>query len=364
MRKVQRDRTHRVDAFTLIELLVVIAIIAILVALLLPAVQQAREAARRAQCKNNLKQIGLALHNYEETYKMLPYGGFFSGPPQNTARRYSGFVMLLPFLDQEPQYNEFAKAHFRKDPWDQNFKPNCTQQPGLLCPSDGPTIEGGRIAKTNYMFSRGDTIWDNNQWCGNGKRGMRGMFMSLGDNMDPNNSGRMRQFAEVTDGLSNTIAMSERIKGKGQGKKTSDGAMVSGMGNPGNNQRTTPSYTADPSRFKNGTYLTGVRHWQGSRWSDGAPWFTGCTTVLPPNGAAGSHGNWDGHDGIFTPTSHHPGGVHCLMGDGAVRFISDSIDAGDPTVKVVDATAGGSGQSPYGVWGALGSAYGGEAIEQ
>jgi len=106
---LKRSRPIRCHGFTLIELLVVIAIIAVLIALLLPAVQQAREAARRSQCKNNLKQMGLALHNYHDTVSVFPPGAFYHG--SNGAERYgTGFsfhVMLLPYLDQTPRYNAF-----------------------------------------------------------------------------------------------------------------------------------------------------------------------------------------------------------------------------------------------------------------
>ena len=109
-------------AFTLIELLVVIAIIAVLVALLLPAVQQAREAARRSQCKNNLKQFGLALHNYHETCDRFP--AMSGGPDTTRGGDYSGLVMLLPYFDQAPLYTAAtAKDPARPQPWDGSFAP-------------------------------------------------------------------------------------------------------------------------------------------------------------------------------------------------------------------------------------------------
>ncbi|HSG71797.1 MAG TPA: DUF1559 domain-containing protein, partial [Planctomycetaceae bacterium] len=174
-------------AFTLIELLVVIAIIAILIALLLPAVQQAREAARRSSCKNNLKQLGLALHTYHEVYKKLVMGSTHSDYPPFHARRRSGFVALLPFLEQKGLFDTFQSTGATRVPWDGGYAPNNTQLPLLQCPSDTVTSEGGSIGKSNYAFSRGDSSWDQNQWSGNGGRGMRGMFTSLGDGQDGNN---------------------------------------------------------------------------------------------------------------------------------------------------------------------------------
>src|SRR5579863_8203512 len=141
-------------AFTLIELLVVIAIIAVLVALLLPAVQQAREAARRSQCKNNLKQYGLALHNYHETYSLLPSGEMQTGccntGVAGGAPRYSPNVALLPYVDQQTTYNAVSSsyrslangntyARFSSAPWDGGYSPFNTSIPMFVCPSDTRT---------------------------------------------------------------------------------------------------------------------------------------------------------------------------------------------------------------------------------
>jgi prepilin-type N-terminal cleavage/methylation domain-containing protein len=217
----------RRKAFTLIELLVVIAIIAILIALLLPAVQQAREAARRTQCKNNLKQLGLAIHNYHDVFNAIcsaeSHSDFGEG------RRHSGFVQLLPYFEQANLYQQIqaqiqVSSGGNPFPWDGNFKPFTTKLPGILCPSDPDTTEGGNIGKTNYMFSRGDGNWDHNQWSGNGGRGQRGFFTSSGDNPDTNN-GTSRQFRDILDGLSNTIAMSERTKGQTGNRKANSGAL-------------------------------------------------------------------------------------------------------------------------------------------
>ena len=167
--------------FTLIELLVVIAIIAVLIALLLPAVQQAREAARRTQCKNNLKQLGLALHNYHDTHGTLPIGSGITDPGGVGGRRQSGFVGMLPFIEQAPLYQQISGTYtnsggttwgpFQCEPWNTSYTPFTAKIPGFLCPSDADTTAGGAIGKTNYMFSRGDSPWDHNQWGGNGGRG-------------------------------------------------------------------------------------------------------------------------------------------------------------------------------------------------
>lgn len=358
----------RSKGFTLIELLVVIAIIAILVALLLPAVQQAREAARRTQCRNNLKQLGIAIHNYHDTYNALPFAethSDFGGP-----RRLSGFVGLLPYFEQQNLYNQIqaavaARTDWGPVPWDGNFVPYRTKLPAILCPSDPDTTEGGNIGKTNYMFSRGDGNWDHNQWSGNGGRGQRGFFTSAGDGNDGNN-GRARNFRDVVDGLSNTIAMSERSKGQ-PGQRYANGGALSL--NNGGAMRDNPASVLP--KLVGGQLQGDFATWTGTRWPDGAPAFTGCTTQLGPNKGAYVQGGWDGEDGIYEPSSRHTGGVLCLMGDGGVQFISDSIDTGLTNCPGPDSPAARSGacatytqfgRSPFGVWGALGSIGGQEVV--
>jgi len=344
--------------FTLIELLVVIAIIAVLVALLLPAVQQAREAARRSQCKNSLKQIGLALHNYHETHSKLPSGEQLTG---GAAPRYGPFVGLLPFIDQGPIFNKVVAANFGNVPWDTGFAPFNAKLPMILCPSDTVTNSAnGSIGKTNYMFSRGDTTWDYNEWTGNGQpvRGYRGMF---------GGQGVCRAFSDVVDGLSNTIMASERVQDVGgPSMRVADGTFACGIGSA---FRTNPSLCL--ATATNGVYTTAVI-WQpapqgylpsaGSRWPDGAPAFTGCTEVLGPNKPSCTQNTWDGEDGIYEPGSRHTGGVHVLMGDGAVRFVSNNINTGNPAAQPADAQGQPNGASTYGVWGSLGSIKGGEVI--
>jgi len=355
---------HR--AFTLIELLVVIAIIAVLVALLLPAVQQAREAARRSQCKNNLKQYGLALHSYHETYNLLPSGemqpnccntGVQGGSP-----RYSPNVALLPYMDQQPTYNAISSsyksltngntyARFSSAPWDTGYSPFLTSIPVFVCPSDTKSAQGGTIGKCNYMFCRGDTTWDHNEWTNNGNpmRGYRGMF---------GGQGSCRNFRDVLDGLSTTIMMGERIQAKAWNDPlVSHGGVLS---NIGSGFRTNPSLCL--AYAVNGTYTsTAVQAISGTRWPDGAPGFTGMTCVLGPNKANCTQGGWDGEDGIYEPMSMHSGGVQCLFADGAVRFISNSINTGNVTLPPADVPGAANGPSPYGVWGALGSRAGGDS---
>ena len=357
--------------FTLIELLVVIAIIAVLIALLLPAVQQAREAARRSQCKNNLKQLGIALHNYHDAYNLLPCGSTMTdGAVAPRPRRYSGFIGMLPFFDQAPLYNQLTADQFNPDPWDQGYTPWRQQIPGLLCPSDSKTTLEANLAKTNYMFSRGDSPWDHNQWAGNGGRGFRGMFTGQGDEafLGIRENGHHQGFNNVPDGLSNTIAMSERNQAQPGSNLVADGGTATNatnviiQSNPG---ACLTLASGAPRR-----YTGGYGSWAGLRYMDGAPAFTGCTTILGPNKGSCTQNGWDGEDGIYEPSSRHVGGVHCLMGDGAVRFISENIDSGNPNCpppgpnhpNPAPAGCKTSGNGSYGVWGSLGSVGGKEPV--
>jgi len=223
--------------------------------------------------------------------------------------------------------------------------------------------EGGRIGKTNYMFSRGDGNWDHNQWSGNGGRGQRGFFTSSGNGNDGSN-GVNRQFRDILDGLSNTIAMSERTKGQRGNRKATSGALSISNGGT---MRQNPASVLP--MLVGGEFPGDFRTWTGTRWPDGAPAFTGCTMILGPNKGSYVQGGWDGEDGIYEPTSKHVGGVQALMGDGAVNFFSENIDTGLTTCPGPDAPGARSGactpysqfgRSPFGIWGALGSAGGGE----
>lgn len=335
------------SGFTLVELLVVIAIIGILVGLLLPAVQAAREAARRMSCSNNMKQLGLAMHNYHDTFNKLPYGQRAEG--SINAKRYSGMVGMLPFMEQQPLFNQISSDNYTAVPWDGGYQPFVTELPTFRCPSDRDRTGG--TAKTNYMFSRGDSTWDHNDWAGNGGRGLRGMF-----------SGNSLQFGfkDVTDGLSNTLAMSERTIGQA-GQNVLDGGTRVNMGSGfrDNNPALCLAEVGPGKRY----ISADLGHWAGLRWMDGAPAFTGCTTVLGPNTASCTQGGWDGEDGIYEPMSRHPGGVHGLLGDGSVRFITETIDTGNRALPPPDAPGQPNSLSPYGVWGALGSKNGGETTQ-
>lgn len=355
LRHSQRKRS---SGFTLIELLVVIAIIAILVALLLPAVQQAREAARRSQCKNNLKQLGLALHNYHDVFNcFVPRKGGTDGcssSPRGNCQRLSGFMGIMPYLDQAPLYNivQGGGGAGNKPPGGPEGWAGWTQWnvtiPALLCPSDG--LVPNTVRSNNYMFNIGDSARNPRD-----SQTVRGMFGFR----------RCVRIRDVVDGTSNTIAMSEAVRGN------------AGLNSSGQNHRfiNTIAMGQDPinapgacmtltngQNWVNGTQVKGRR---GTALWDGQAERCGFTTILPPNApscSAGTNPNADATDSALPPTSMHVGGVQVLMVDGSVRFISENLDTGN--LAVASPGQGSTAASPYGVWGALGTKSAGEVVSE
>ena len=311
-------------AFTLVELLVVIAIIGILIALLLPAVQAAREAARRSQCTNNLKQLGLAMHNYLDVHKVFPPGGLDYGwsggggtePANKLVKNLNGLALLLPFIEQTPLYQKIdfrqCVSHVGPAPQTQgNIVPSARGFAGdavtsgnaaalaqkieaLLCPSDPNNVllgttgvyaikdgSGVAAAKTNYDFSayRSD-YWTFNDW-NSLNPSVRRMF---GENSDSST-------ASVTDGTSNTAAVCETTRWAANG--------------------------SPPAWGFRGWVMTGTDLGAGIN-----TWFVPATyTWVSPQGTVlGRLRDW----GMVG--SLHPGGANVALGDGAVRFLAETTD--------------------------------------
>ncbi|MCA9195572.1 MAG: DUF1559 domain-containing protein [Planctomycetales bacterium] len=354
--------------FTLVELLVVIAIIGILVGLLLPAVQAAREAARRMQCSNNLKQLGLAMLNYESANKKLPAMGARTRLQYQTAeRRYGWAIAVLPFIEQGNYYNALVSQASRDhsnggglpNPWHtlKGSRPGNAQlvawmansgwevdHPYMLCPSDPlPSNRRESPSVMNYRVCVGDDYYQNHFFLGQNGADNRGMFQ-----VD-----RWLAIGGVPDGLSNTIMLGERVAG---------GAPDDILGGVAVNMRSwNPAACAarvDPTTRRLIPPVRADFRPSGGRMPEGRPYFAGFATLVPPNGPTCHWGGVDGNEDMGTLSSHHTGGAQVTMGDGSVQFISQNIDAGNQTV---DDTRLRSGPSPYGVWGALGSRNGGEA---
>ena len=402
--------SKRKAGFTLVELLVVIAIIGVLVGLLLPAVQAAREAARRMSCSNNFKQIGLAMHNYHDNYKQMPRQGCGwytlgpgnTNPSQPTDRSsqasLSAFVGMLPYMEQQALWeqisNPFEDGGYNWPPMgpypyahsDLAYDPWMTDIATLRCPSDPgePVASQGR---TNYAVCTGDSFhWINGAgavgWNLQEQRGnyrvhlgsQRGIFL-MRHNF---------KFQNIKDGTSNTIAMGEIATDLGDRDKRTDPARNADGLSPSINASvggcatwvspTRPQFWSDGA--DGGTapllYNPSLGLNRGGAWADAFHLFTTMNTILPPNREACLDG-WRIYNGVFPPGSRHPGGCHVLMADGAVKFITDSIEAGDSNSGVVgyDDGAGKKGgllrpgsDSPFGLWGALGTRDASEVIDE
>ncbi|TWU44554.1 DUF1559 domain-containing protein [Rubripirellula reticaptiva] len=408
-----RQRLNPARGFTLVELLVVIAIIGVLVGLLLPAVQAAREAARRMSCSNNFKQLGLAMHNYHSAFKQMPMHGvgtddgnnagqnWWTGYTTNNHWRLSALVGMTPFVEQQALWEQISNPSAQRtdgntgagigtitNPWPAmgptpdniQYIPWASEIPALRCPSD-PGTGLPSLGRSNYASCMGDSHW----------RAQQG---ELDPDVGPTNSGyaqesraanrgtfirhKSMKFRDVLDGLSNTIAMMEITTDLGdkdtrtQGKKHPNGqpAQTEIRDNP---HLCYESGMIDPLRPQfwvagAANEFDAITKGRGYRWADDQLMQSMAFTIAPPNGAVcmPHDSNGPSHAG---GSSRHQGGIHVLMGDGAIKFITDSIEAGNQQNPVV--YTGGTvanrnvpgAASPFGLWGALGTRGAKESID-
>ena len=410
-------------AFTLVELIAVIAIMGVLVGLLLPALQAATEAARRMKCSSRLQQIGLAIHNYHSAFDQLPrYAAGTDGlgfdktlPPQengwirsarHNSQALSVRVGILPFLEQQSLWESIVK------PYDYNSNgvtdypsmgPYPTIQSGLLspigdtshgadyqpwrtdiavfrCPSD-PGMGLPAAGRTNFAECLGDGT--QNLFVGPIKWNAPGFSYDT-TNAEATSASCRGAFVprtdthlrDMLDGLSTTILMGEICSDLGDNdmRTRRNGVLatvdvnVRACLDAGHIDPTTSRHWCDgtfcPVPTGPGTIPGVVSPWaRGMQWAWAMPFNSAFTTITPPNSELCINLSDEG-GGSISVSSRHWGGAHLLMGDGAVVFLTDSIDVGDLSAKPISDTNQPGAKSPYGIWGAMGTRDASEIVEE
>jgi prepilin-type processing-associated H-X9-DG protein len=350
----------------------------VLIALLLPAVQAAREAARRMQCANNLKQWALACHNHHDALSTFPALGDSPAAGVDMGDRIGWTVMLLPYTEQLPLYQMIEVGgtacalngttnydSFGGYPWDTNYIPWRTQIPTLICPSDNKArIRCDGIGRRNYLASLGDfgTNWS----CGevnpntggpDGPKHFRGCFSRK----------NKRDFAFISDGTTNTFLLGEVLCGS---NTTYSSSVINSRSRGDVAGKWTADWTATMTwclntnnGWKNGTY--GSVGFLGMTWSDGCSGLSGFNSLLPPNSPscmAGVLADNVGNNLIVTLSSYHSGGANVAMADGSTHFLNNTINSGDVSKNMWYMVDHHSESSIFGVLGALGSAAAGESV--
>ncbi len=335
-------RVRHALGFTLIELLVVIAIISVLIGLLLPAVQSAREAARRIQCVNNLKQLGLSIHSYHDVNGSFPPGQLLYMNWQDL----SCLLPLLPYLEQAPLYNAFNFADVFPinglGPVLPYYLPNTTvartQVAGFLCPSDLNRLANPE-GHSNYCGNSGSTPQAAETICW-----ANGPFVAPSPNAGYRGC-RVFRIASVRDGLGSTACFSERVLGVGDANQPDSSTPTSAyfeVGGPGDVMNTSAYYTMCKAASPDSTSLVNGLA-AGMYWTYGYLSETRYTHIMTPNTQSCEVGGpWYGERGAMTAASRHPGTVNLLLCDGSVKSINAAIAAA--------------------TWWALGTIAGGEVI--
>jgi hypothetical protein len=352
---------------------VVIAIIGVLIALLLPAVQAAREAARRMQCSNNFKQHALALHNYHDTQDGLPAARAWLSPNKVTATAteldqmnvefWGPSFFLLPYMEQTQLYeNAVSEVKNHGSYWQQYYVRALWDIviPSICCPSDGEAKKPSHVAaypqaRCSIVSCRGDVYARIEFYAAavtsyeytNAQN--RGVFAPF----------KFKSFSAVTDGTSNTVVFSETATSASVNDRTVKsgvlatypaGGMASAYGASCFAQQAGQEL-AQPS---GGTFTASYR---GNRFGDGRVSMSGFLTILPPNSPSCTPTDQTAGWSLYTVSSYHTVGVNAGLMDGSVRFISDTIYTG--TLSTIQTL---TGPSPYGIWGAYGTIDGGESL--
>lgn len=364
-------------AFTLVELLVVIAIIGILIGLLLPAVQAAREAARRMQCSNNLKQMGIGLHNYHDVHQSFPPNRLGRGDSVWSKCSYGFHISLLPFCEEQARYDQWRQRTGTGD-WPavdgtidtSALTPSTGSVSYLGCPSDPAATEPSyltqRTITTSYASCHGDsfvirfTVKNRRGFFGGGW----GIYTGTNTLYRPDGF-NCRGFADILDGTSNTIAIGETVITPRTLYEGIKGGVLYTIGNITPSQCSGLRNTIDPTLMNlNAPYNPMAGRARGYAYFCGHPMTTGFQTILPPNSPNCSVGASACDGGLFSAQSYHSGGVNVVLADGSVRFIAETVDCGDQTYRSwgeSDCWANDTiGESKFGVWGAMGSMNGGE----
>ena len=375
------------------ELLVVIAIIGMLIALLLPAVQYARESARRMQCTNNLKQLALALHNFHSSHNRFPASAFDQIAVSRDIARCGLFPLLLPFLEQQAYYDAIMVQYDPNDApdTDSGHQPLYSRSSAhmtldsLLCPSDGASRSGGGFARSNYRACRGDLAGND---CHPAEKGTGNIVSTNTQYNMPRSWARAYDFSSsfttISSGTSNSIAFGEGLVGADDhfNSRTYKNTVAYGI----------PAHYNEMPRHcltvkgRNGHFIDDWQHidydilenhhgdWLGKRIWDTVPGIYSFYALLPPNSPSCAD---TGFRVWVSASSRHTGGVNVSFLDGSVRFVSDSIETKNLTKSVRSALAGIDPDNPpdvlppdnppdypvddngnrfsYGVWAELGA---------